>query len=269
MKINKIFDLTGKVAVVTGSLGLLGKQHSIALSEAGASVIALDLDEVKVKDFAETLKTKSLGIYCDITDVNSVKKALHVSLENFDRIDILINNAAINDIFDPSNSNNSNKFEDYSELRWKKMFDVNVNGTFFCSQIFGSEMVKNSKGSIINISSTYGIVSPDQTIYIKENKKQDFFKCPAYPTTKGAIISFTKYLAAYWANKGIRVNSLSPGGVESNQEKYFIDNYSSRVPIGRMAKKTDYKGAIVFLASDASSYMTGANLVVDGGWTAI
>ena len=266
---NDLFDLNGKVAVVTGALGLLGKEHCKALSRAGASIIALDLDIKCIEEFTKNLPTKSIGISTDITNLNSIKDALSISLKHFKNIDILVNKAAINDIFDPTMSQESNKFENYSEYKWKKMFDVNVTGTFFCSQVFGSKMLEQKKGNIINISSTYGVVGPDQNIYKKGDDSQDFFKCPAYPTTKGAVLSFTRYLASYWGSSGIRVNSLSPGGVENNQEDYFLKNYNKRVPLGRMAHKNDYHGALVFLASDASSYMTGANLVVDGGWTSI
>jgi len=267
--LSNLFSLTNKIAIVTGALGLLGKNHCHALSEAGANVVVVDLDENNCKSFAESLTTKSIGVACDITNVDSVKKLKETALKTFGKIDILVNNAAINDMFEnPTAAAEQSKFENYPLDLWQKSLDVNLTGTFLCSQILGSEMAKAGKGSIINIASTYGIVAPNQSIYKKENGEQSFYKSAAYPVTKGAIISFTRFLAAYWGNKGVRVNTLSPGGVENNQEEYFLKNYSQATPLGKMAQPTDYKGAIVFLASDASGYMTGANLVVDGGWTA-
>jgi NAD(P)-dependent dehydrogenase (short-subunit alcohol dehydrogenase family) len=211
-----------------------------------------------------------MGIGLDVSNDLSVMEAKEAIIERYGKIDVLVNNAAINDMFEnPTVALELSKFENYPLNLWKKSIDVNVTGVFLCSQIFGSVMAEAGSGSIINIASTYAITAPDQKLYQNEKHEQIFYKSAAYPTTKGAVLSFTKFLAAYWGNKGIRVNALSPGGVQNGQDDFFIKNYSSRTVLGRMAKKTDYKGAIVFLASDASEYMTGANLVVDGGWTII
>jgi len=264
----KLFDLKNKTAIVTGALGLLGKEHCKALSYAGANVIVCDLDRNKCEKYAARLKTKSIGCYLDVSDEYSIKESRDIILDEFGHIDILVNNAAINDMFEnPKTSFEKSKFENYPFEMWEKSLSVNLTGVFKCCQIIGTEMSRKKKGSIINIASTYGIVAPNQDLYKKQNGQQAFYKPPAYSATKGAIISFTKYLAAYWGNTGIRVNALSPGGVDNNQDQYFKDNYAQRTPLKRMAKPTDYHGGIIFLASDASSYMTGANLVIDGGWT--
>ena len=268
-KISELFSLKEKVAVVTGALGLIGKHHCHALAEAGANVVVCDLNESECAKFAATLSVLSLGIGVDITDIKSVRSLRKKVLSNYGKVDILVNNAAINDKFeDPLAALEESKFENYPVEMFKKSLDVNVTGMFICSQVIGSEMAKRNYGSIINVASTYGIVAPDQSIYRNEKGEQTFYKSAAYPVTKGAVISFTRFLAAYWGDKGIRVNTLSPGGVRDNQEEFFVKNYSAKTPLGRMAHPADYKGALVFLASDASSYMTGANLVVDGGWTA-
>jgi NAD(P)-dependent dehydrogenase (short-subunit alcohol dehydrogenase family) len=265
----ELFSLKNKVAIVTGALGLIGKNHCVALAEAGANVVVCDLDENKCKEFASTLSTKSIGVGVDITQKDSVENLRDKTLWAFGKIDILVNNAAINDMFEnPQAAVEQSMFENYPLDMWQKSIDVNVTGTFLCSQIMGTEMAKVGKGSIINVASTYGMVGPDQSIYKKSDGSQSFYKAPAYPATKGAIINFTRFLATYWGNKGVRVNTLTPGGVENNQDEYFVNNYSAKTPLGRMAYPTDYKGAIIFLASDASAYMTGANLIVDGGWTA-
>ena len=265
---NDLFSLKGKVAIVTGALGLLGKEHCRALSEAGASVVVADIDQGASENFARSL-CDSIGVGVDITKKTSVELAKERVVAKFGHIDILVNNAAINDMFEnPQQAGELSKFENYPFELWQKSLDVNVTGTFLTSQIIGKVMADQGKGSIINIASTYGVVAPDQSLYKKPNGSQDFHKSPAYPATKGAVISFTRFLAAYWGHRGVRVNTLSPGGVENSQDEYFISNYSNRTPLGRMAAPTDYKGAIIFLASDASAYMTGANLIVDGGWTA-
>lgn len=265
----ELFSLTNRVAIVTGALGLIGKHHCFALSEAGANVVVADIDEEKCILFAKELPTDSVGVGVDITKPDSIKRLKEITLDKFDSIDILVNNAAINDMFEnPQAAAELSMFENYPLEMWQKSIDVNVTGTFLCSQIIGTEMANKGKGSIINIASTYGVVGPDQSIYKKPDGSQSFFKSPAYPATKGAIINFTRFLASYWGNKGVRVNTLSPGGVENNQDEYFINNYSQKTMLGRMAQPFDYKGAIVFLASDASAYMTGTNLIVDGGLTA-
>jgi NAD(P)-dependent dehydrogenase (short-subunit alcohol dehydrogenase family) len=264
----KLFDLTNKTAIVTGALGLLGKEHCKALSTAGANVVVCDIDRNNCEKFAKKIKTKSIGCYLDVNDEYSIKETREMILDEFGHIDILVNNAAINDMFEnPQSTLEKSKFENYPYEMWEKSLSVNLTGVFKCCQIFGSEMVKKKKGSIINIASTYGIVAPNQDLYKKPNGQQSFFKPPAYSASKGAVISFTKYLAAYWGKDGIRVNTLSPGGVENHQDEYFQINYAERTPLKRMAKANDYHGAVIFLASDASAYMTGANLVVDGGWT--
>ena len=269
----KQFSLEGKVAVVTGALGLIGKQHCYALAEAGANVVVTDMNQEKCVAFASELSShfqrSMLGFAADITKADSLKALRDAILKAFGKLDVLVNNAAINDMFEnPTAAAELSKFENYPLELWQKSLDVNVTGVFLCTQILGTEMAKRGTGSIINVASTYGIVAPDQSLYKKPDGSQNFWKSAAYPATKGAVISFTRFLAAYWGNKGVRVNTLSPGGVENAQDDYFVKNYSAKTMLGRMAEPTDYKGAIVFLASDASAYMTGANLIVDGGWTA-
>jgi NAD(P)-dependent dehydrogenase (short-subunit alcohol dehydrogenase family) len=270
MKLNDLFSLEDKVAVVTGALGLLGRQHCTALAEAGANVVAADLDDAGCREFVRTLPTESLAAQLDVTDPVSVRELLDDVLHGFGRVDVLVNNAAVDDKFEnPALGQEQSRFERYPLEQWKRVMNVNVTGVFLCAQAIGIRMALQGSGSIINIASTYGIVAPDQTIYREKAGEQMFFKSPAYPASKAAVVAFTKFLASYWGRTGVRVNALSPGGVQNGQAASFIENYSARTPMGRMAAPTDYRGALVFLASDASRYMTGANLVVDGGWTAI
>lgn len=260
-----LFSLDSKICIVTGANGLIGQYHCKALKLYGATVIAIDIGVQKISG-------DHIDHYfeCDITNKRQLIEIKDEILKRFGNIDVLVNNAAINDMFEnPELASEQSMFENYPLEMWKKSLEVNITGVFLSSQVFGSVMAARGKGSIINVASTYGMVGPDQSIYINPEGKQIFYKSASYPTTKGAVINFTRFLAAYWGEKGVRVNTLSPGGVENNQEEWFIENYSGKTCLKRMAKPNDYMGAIVFLASDASAYMTGANLVVDGGWTAI
>jgi NAD(P)-dependent dehydrogenase (short-subunit alcohol dehydrogenase family) len=266
----ELFSLKNRAALVTGACGLIGKKHCEALAEAGANVVLLDVHEKQCREQAAALGAGHMGIEVDVTRPESLIAARDKIVTHYGKIDILVNNAAINDMFEnPLLAGKQSMFEHYPLEMWDRSWQVNVTGVFLCSQIFGTPMSEQGSGSIINIASTYGIVGPDQSIYKDKNGKHNFYKSPSYPATKGAVINFTRFLAAYWGNKGVRVNTLSPGGVENSQDEHFVENYTRKTLLGRMAKPTDYKGALVFLASDASSYMTGANLVVDGGWTAI
>jgi NAD(P)-dependent dehydrogenase (short-subunit alcohol dehydrogenase family) len=265
------FSLKGRVAIVTGATGLLGREHCIALGQAGATVVATDLDADRCDALARDLAkedVRAVGIAADITDKASLERLRDRVLADHGSIDVLVNNAAIDDKFDPEADLDASRFETYSLERWRRSLDVNVTGTFLGCQVFGSEMVRRRSGSIVNIASTYGVVAPDQALYTDEAGRQRFFKSAAYPTSKGAVISLSRFLGAYWGNAGVRVNTLSPGGVEAGQANHFVENYARRTPMGRMARREDYRGALLFFASDASSYVTGFNLVVDGGFTA-
>lgn len=268
------FSLRGKVAVVTGALGLLGRQHCRALLRHGATVVVTDLDhrlcEAAAADLEAEVGGEAHGFGADISNPSAVKLLRDRVVASAGRLDILVNNAAVNDRFTSvDEAAEVSRFENYPLVLWERAFAVNVTGTFLCCQILGAFMAERRTGSIINIASTYGMVAPDQSIYQREDGTQSFWKSAAYPTTKGAILAFTRFLAAYWGARGVRVNSLSPGGVrETSQDEEFVGRYAKRTMLGRMADAKELQGALVFLASEASSYMTGANLVVDGGWTA-
>ncbi len=267
-KIEEMFRLDGKVAIVTGGMGLLGREFVKALVDAGAKVAIFDKQTKDYpKDFEGVLRGKNVAAYeTDVTNKKSIYNSLRSVVKKFGTPEVLVNAAAID--VPPNYSSEALLFENYPEELWEKIMDVNVKGIFLCSQVIGAAMAGWKGGSIINISSIYGEISPDQRIYVKKNKKGAFVKPVAYGVSKGAIPSLSRYLATYWAAKKIRVNTITFGGVFSGQDEEFVKNYSSKVPLGRMAKADEYNGAIIFLASDASSYMTGANLVIDGGYTA-
>ena len=263
----KLFNLNNQTILITGASGFLGLQYSKFLCEQGAKVYAIDLNENKKITNLKN-KYKNFKFYkCDITSEKDLKI---MSNELFKKNvpTVLINNAALD--FSPDDNNDFIKpFEKYSNKAWNKAMDVNVNGVYLCCKIIGSKMANKKRGSIINISSIYGIISPDPKIYVNKIKKNNFVKPIPYSVSKSAIINLTRYLAVYWAKKNVRVNNLILGGMQNKQNKTFIKNYSERVPIGRMAKINEYNGPILFLSSELSNYMTGANLIIDGGWTAI
>ena len=266
--ISRLFDLTGRTAVVTGAGGLLGRQHCRVLAGAGASVAVCDIDAAAADDVAAELGRSSVGLYLDVRRRESVLTVRKAVMEAYGGVDVLVNNAAMDDKFEsPAVASELSRFEEYPLEMWEAMFGVNVTGVFLCCQAFGPAMVRAGRGSIINIASTYGLVAPDQSLYRAYDGHQAFFKSAAYPATKGAVLSLTRFLASYWGRTGVRVNALSPGGVENGQDAEFRRRYARRTPLGRMAAADDYRGALLFLAGDASAYMTGANLVVDGGWT--
>lgn len=269
-----LFDLTGRVAILTGGAGLLGRQYTRTLLEAGAKVVVADViadhAAAAAREAAAEVGGEAIGWGLDVRSKSEVEKMVSGVVDRLARIDILINNAAIDPKFDAAVARQqSNTFEDYPLELWQQSLDVNLTGAFLCSQAVGKVMVAQRRGVVVNICSTYGVVAPDQRLYRRiGEKEQKLFKPAAYSVTKAGIAHLTRYLAAYWGGQGIRVNTLTPGGIFNSQDDEFVTKYSARTPLGRMAEQNEMNGAILFLVSDASTYMTGANLVVDGGWTA-
>lgn len=275
---NSLFDLKHKNALVTGGAGLLGIQHTIALSRANANIYLLDIDDDRMNKALGIINDKNIKnvvpIICDITDENQVRKTCEDLLNKNIFIDILINNAGIDHKVDSVIDYKKNSsFENFPLDMWKKELSVTVDGAFLMCKYFGSEMARRSSGSIINVASDLSVIAPDNRIYNfeEDHRLHDKTKSKAisYSVSKTALIGITRYLAAYWAKDGVRVNAISPGGVYTNQDPQFVDLLSSLIPMGRMANIDEYQGIIIFLACGASSYMTGQNIVIDGGRTII
>jgi NAD(P)-dependent dehydrogenase (short-subunit alcohol dehydrogenase family) len=290
---SELFDLHGRVAVVTGGPGLLGAEFCNTLAEAGAQVVVADLNESAAIHLAETLNQRglsALGVGVDVCSAESVRRMVASTLVTFGRLDILVNSAALDPKFDPGHDHNQAQaagqeidpstssphtltFENYPLHLWKQALDVNLTGMFLCCQAAVQPMLEQVEakdrpgGVIINICSMYGLVGPDQRLYQRAGQPPQY-KPVYYSVTKAGVLGLTRYLATYYAGKNIRVNALTPGGVYNGHDEEFLQAYSTRSVLGRMARKDEMNGALLFLASDASSYMTGANLVVDGGWTA-
>lgn len=269
-----LFNLSGRVAVLTGGAGLLGRQYVRTLLIAGARVLIADLD----KDAAEREAAAAVadvggearGLGVDVTRPEDVAAMMVATLSMWGRLDVLINNAAIDPKTDgQADEALSNTFEDFPLALWQHSLDVNLTGAFLCAQAAGRVMVRAGRGVIVNVSSTYEVVAPDQRLYQRDGEEeQRQFKPASYAVTKAAVAHLTRYLAAYWGPSGIRVNTLTPHGVFNGHDEQFVRRYNIRTPLGRMARIDEMNGPLLFLVSDASSYMTGANLVVDGGWTA-
>ena len=269
-KSGELFSLANKVVVVTGGAGLLGQVFCQALVDVGAHVAIVDLDlesaETVAKRINKSDAQRVIAVGSDITSPESVTQMVANVVKQLGRIDVLVNNAASKgsslDAFFES-------FEDYSLKTWREVMSVNIDGLFLVAQAVGKQMKKQGGGSIIQTSSIYGVVAPDQRIYEGSEYNGRPINTPAvYSASKSAVNGLTNYLATYWASSKIRVNSLTPGGIASGQNSEFNKKYSNRVPLGRMGEATELVGALIYLASDASSYVTGQNLIVDGGLSA-
>jgi NAD(P)-dependent dehydrogenase (short-subunit alcohol dehydrogenase family) len=267
MPTKNIFDLTGRVAVITGGTGLLGLQHAAAIADAGGIPVLADIRELPAAEVRSRFGADACSLVTDITQPAAVSGLLQSVLQRFGRLDILVNNAANNPKVEQPSDLAKSRLENFSLDRWQADLAVGLTGAFLCSQILGSEMARRKRGVIVNIASDLALIAPDQRLYRQPGLADDQqpVKPVTYSVVKTALLGLTRYLATYWADCGVRVNAISPGGVYNGQPPEFVERLSNLIPLHRMAGIDEYHGAILFLCSDASSYMTGANLVVDGG----
>lgn len=268
------FRLDKKNALITGAAGLLGREHALAILEAGGNVVLTDISNKELNKVKKDLQKKNIigtvtSFNMDVTSKKDISRVSKLLSKSKKRIDILINNAAINpQVKNKLSSKNESRLENFSSLSWDKEIEVGLKGAFLCSQIFGSLMASDGKGGVIlNISSDLSVISPNQKIYEIDNRPQNEqpVKPVTYSVIKVGLIGLTRYVATYWARNKIRCNALSPGGVFNNQDEEFVNRLNNLIPLGRMARKDEYRSAIQFLCSDASSYVNGQNIVIDGG----
>lgn len=269
----KKFRLDGRVAIITGGAGLLGVQHAHVIGEAGGVPVLWDIQSTAVAEWARQISSQ-YGVDCrgmavDITSPEAVRKGFDQVLSHFNRADILINNAANDPKVSADTDLAWSRLENFSLDHWQQDMAVGLTGAFLCSQTVGSYLANQGGGVILNIASDLGVIAPDQRLYRQEGMATDQqpVKPVTYSVIKHGLIGLTKYLATYWAEQNVRVNALSPGGIYTNQPEAFVKKLTGLIPLGRMASRDEYRAAVLFLVSDASSYMTGANLVVDGGRT--
>jgi NAD(P)-dependent dehydrogenase (short-subunit alcohol dehydrogenase family) len=265
----KMFDLSEKVVVVTGGTGLLGSAYCEALASQGASVVVADLAASKPSDLAEKIAAqhgvKTLGVECDVGSEADVIALFEKAQAHFGKVTSVMNNAAATGEHLMRSGAVFSPFEEYPLAVWEAVIKVNLTGVFLVAREGGKAMLKHGSGSLVNVSSTYGVVGPDHRIY----DGMKFKSFPGYSASKAGVHGLTRWLATYWGDKGIRVNTLVPGGVENKHDPVFVERYSERTPLRRMARRQDMVGMVVYLMSDASAYTTGQQYFVDGGWTAV
>ena len=266
------FSLKGRVAIITGGAGLLGVRHGEAIAAAGGIAVLADLRadaaELRAAEIAASTNGTAAGLACDVTRADSIETLLQSVLSRFGRVDILVNNAANNPKVEAPGQAFS-RLENFPGDQWHADLAVGLTGPFLCSKIIGAVLARQKRGVIINISSEYGVIAPDQRLYLKAGlpPEQQPVKPVTYTVVKAGLHGLTIYLATYWAGAGVRVNTITLGGVESGQPAEFLDRAADRIPMGRMARPHDFQGALVYLCSDAAAFVTGANLIVDGGKT--
>jgi NAD(P)-dependent dehydrogenase (short-subunit alcohol dehydrogenase family) len=266
------FDLSGRVYLVTGGAGYLGVRHVEAILDANGTPVINDIHQDRIDLTLRHLKARfgdrpMMGVCADITDKRQVEGMVQKILDAFGRLDGLVNNAAKNPKMTAETDNVLSRFENFPLEQWACDLAAGLTGAFLCAQACGREMVQRGGGVIVNVSSDLGVIAPDQRVYLKPGQKpgEQSYKPVSYSVVKGGLVMLTAYLATYWAERNIRVNTLTPASVYNGQDWNLVENISQRVPLGRMSHPDEFKGALIFLLSDASSYMTGHNLILDGG----